>query len=59
MSETDDLLMDINNLRNKLELLIKKRRSDLLAPDVIAASQTLNAALNHYNKFLKDKLGSE
>lgn len=56
MAEIDDLLRDINKLRDKLELLIKENRADLLNPDVIAASQMLNAALNQYNKFLKEKL---
>jgi hypothetical protein len=56
MAEIDDLLRDISKLRDKLELLIKENRADLLNPDVIAASQMLNAALNQYNKFLKEKL---
>ncbi|MFA6941149.1 MAG: aspartyl-phosphate phosphatase Spo0E family protein [Clostridiaceae bacterium] len=56
MTEIEDLLKDIEILRAQLELLIKNHQENLTDPEVISASQILNAALNQYNKLIKDKL---
>jgi hypothetical protein len=56
MTELEDLMKDIEILRDKLQLLIKQKRGDLIDPDVVAASKILNAALNQYNKLLGEKI---
>lgn len=56
MSEIEDLRKDIEILREKLELLIKEKAFKLNDPEIIAASQILNAALNKYNNFIEKKL---
>ncbi|MCE5221295.1 MAG: aspartyl-phosphate phosphatase Spo0E family protein [Clostridium sp.] len=56
MSEIEDLLKDIEKLRTQMEELIDENNGNLIDPEVVAASQILNAALNQYNKFIADKL---
>lgn len=56
MTELEDLMKDIEILRDKLQLLIKQKHGDLIDPDVVAASRILNAALNQYNNFLGEKI---
>lgn len=56
MTELEDLMKDIEILRDKLQLLIKQKHGDLIDPDVVAASKILNAALNQYNKLLGEKI---
>lgn len=56
MSEIEDLLKDIEILRKQMEALIERHQGKLTDPEVIAASQILNAALNQYNKILAEKL---
>lgn len=56
MSELEELLRDVNILREKLEFLIKEKQENLIDSEVIAASKILNAALNQYNKFIADKV---
>lgn len=56
MNELKDLLKDIETLRNNLVKLIEENESNLQAPDVIAASQVLNAAISKYNEFIKNKM---
>ena len=56
MTELKDLLKDIETLRENLIKLIEENESNLQAPDVIAASQILNAAITKYNEFIKNKL---
>lgn len=56
MSEIEDLLKDIETLRDNLQQLIKQKQGNLIDKDVVSASKILNAALNQYNKFLKEKI---
>lgn len=56
LSELRDLLNDIEKLRKNLMLLIQEKHSNLKDPEIIAASQILNAAITKYNEFIKDKM---
>lgn len=56
MTEIQDLLKDIEKLRKNLLDLIEKKQFDLQDPDIIAASQILNAAISKYNEFISKKL---
>lgn len=56
MTEIEDLLNDIEVLRNQLEKLIQKHNGNLTDSEVIAASKILNAALNQYNRLIKEKI---
>lgn len=56
MNEIEDLLKDVDILREQLNSLINKKQGDLQDPEVIAASKILNAALNQYNKLIGEKL---
>ncbi|MBU5484983.1 aspartyl-phosphate phosphatase Spo0E family protein [Clostridium sp. MSJ-11] len=56
MSEVEDLLKDVNILREKLEYLIDKKNGNLIDPEVVAASKVLNAALNRYNELIEEKM---
>ncbi|OPJ59113.1 aspartyl-phosphate phosphatase Spo0E family protein [Clostridium oryzae] len=56
MNELDDLLKDIEILREQLEKLIKLHEGNLVDNEVVAASKILNAALNQYNRLIKDKI---
>ncbi|MDF2884107.1 MAG: hypothetical protein K0R54_4673 [Clostridiaceae bacterium] len=56
LSEIEDLLKDIETLRDNLQQLIKQKQGNLIDKDVVSASKILNAALNQYNKFLKEKI---
>lgn len=58
MSEIEDLLKDVEILRTQMEELIQKRQGNLTDPEVVTASKILNATLNQYNKFIKEKLKS-
>ncbi|GFP76944.1 aspartyl-phosphate phosphatase Spo0E family protein [Clostridium fungisolvens] len=57
MAELEDLLKDIDKLRERLQLLIEKKQWNLVDAEVVAASKALNFALNQYNMFLKEKIG--
>ena len=59
MSELEDLLKDVEVLREQLERLIKEKKGNLVDAEVVTASKILNAALNQYNKFIKDKIDTE
>ncbi|WIV10650.1 aspartyl-phosphate phosphatase Spo0E family protein [Proteiniborus sp. MB09-C3] len=50
------MLNDIEKLRENLMKLIEEKGSNLQDPDVIAASQILNAAITKYNEFIRNKL---
>lgn len=56
MSEIEDLLKDVEILRTQMEELIQKHQGNLTDPEVVTASKILNATLNQYNKFIKEKL---
>lgn len=59
MAELENLMKDIEILRDKLQQLIKQKQGNLVDPDVIAASRILDATLNQYNKLLEEKLESK
>ncbi len=56
MNEIEDLLKDVDILREQLNSLINKKQGNLQDPEVITASKILNAALNQYNKLIGEKL---
>ncbi|MHC1682383.1 MAG: Spo0E family sporulation regulatory protein-aspartic acid phosphatase [Clostridiaceae bacterium] len=56
MSEIEDLLKDIDILREQMEFLIEAKEYNLIDAEVIAASKILNAALNQYNKLIEAKI---
>jgi len=56
MSELEDLLKDIDILIKQLEELITLKDGNLVDHEVVTASKILNAALNQYNKFIKEKI---
>ncbi len=55
MSEIKEIIKNIEYLRKHMDSLIKEGK-DLLDPEVIVASQQLDAILNKYNKLLNEKL---
>ncbi|HEY5560200.1 MAG TPA: aspartyl-phosphate phosphatase Spo0E family protein [Clostridiaceae bacterium] len=57
MSELEELLKDVEILRDKLERVIQEKYGNLVDPEVVSASKILNAALNEYNKVMDDKIG--
>jgi hypothetical protein len=59
LNEVDLLIKDIDELRQNLYNLINKNKENLLDSDVQAASLILNAAINKYNKIIKDKIRAE
>ncbi|MBB6214664.1 hypothetical protein HNQ80_000747 [Anaerosolibacter carboniphilus] len=56
MCELQKLLEDIEKLRTILYELIEKKGIDLQDPEVIASSQTLNAAIAKYNEMIRKKI---
>lgn len=56
MVELEDLLKDIDKLRERLQLIIQEKKWNLVDDEVVTASKALNFALNKYNKFLKEKI---
>lgn len=55
MTELLELLKDIEKLRKNLLKLIEEKEN-LQDPEIVAASQILNAAISEYNKYIKKKL---
>ena len=55
MSELNNLLSDIEVLRENLIKLIEKKEGNLQDPDIIATSQILNTAITKYNEFILKK----
>lgn len=55
MDELNVLLTDIEELRNNLHKLIDYKNANLLDPEVLSASQILNAALVKYNEIIEKK----
>ena len=56
MSEIEDLLKDVEILREKLLFLIEDKQGNLVDSEVVNISKILNGALNQYNKVLEEKL---
>lgn len=56
LNEIEHLLLDISELKSKLESLILLKDCSLLDEEVLKASNNLNDMLNQYNRLLKDKL---
>ncbi|MCR4435986.1 MAG: aspartyl-phosphate phosphatase Spo0E family protein [Clostridiales bacterium] len=55
MNEIESLLQDIEKLRNNLHKLILEKNANLTDPEVISASQMLNAAITKYNEIVEKK----
>lgn len=56
MAEVEELLKDIEKLRDRLQKLIIAKHENLTDKDVVATSRMLNALLNQYNNFLDEKM---
>ena len=56
MSEIEDLLKDVEILREKLLYIIDKNQGNLVDAKVVSISKILNGALNQYNRVLEEKL---
>lgn len=52
MNDVELLQEDIEKLRKNLYDLITAKESDFLDPEVIAASQILNATITKYNEII-------
>jgi hypothetical protein len=57
MDEIKALLQDIEKLRNILNKYIVDKSANLQDPEIISASQMLNAAINKYNEIIEKKTG--
>jgi len=55
MSELEDLLKDVEILRDQLIQIIDEKQGNLVDEEVVTASKILDGALNQYNKFMKRK----
>jgi len=55
MSEINNLLNDIEKLRENLYNLITDKNVNLADPDIISASEMLNAAITKYTEILNKK----
>lgn len=56
MTEIEQLLKDIDELRKNLEILIERKKGDLLDKDVQYSSRILNVAIAEYNEMLQTKI---
>lgn len=56
MNELKILLNDIEKLRENLHKLINAKDVNLTDPEIITASQMLNAALVKYNEIVSGKM---
>ncbi len=54
MSELNNLLNDIEKLRINLNKLIDEKNTNLIDPEIITASQILNAAITKYNEIINN-----
>ena len=55
MTELDDLMKDIEELKNSLNKLINNKSFNLQDPEVVAASKILNAAITKYTQLINEK----
>lgn len=58
MAEIEELLRKVELLRNHLEQLINEKKN-LTDKEIVTASKILDAALNQYNEFIKEKISRE
>lgn len=56
MSEIDELIKDIDNLKENLNELIERKNFNLQDPEIIKASQELNKVITKYNNLITKKL---
>ncbi len=56
MSEIEDLLEDIDKLKENLSRLIEEKKLNLQDVEIIKASEELDIAINKYNDFINKKL---
>jgi hypothetical protein len=56
MSSIEELISDIDKLRESLYKVIETRGYDLNDPEVLEASRRLNTAITDFNDLLKDKV---
>ena len=56
MSEIDELIKDIDNLKENLNELIDRKNFNLQDPEIIKASQELNKVITKYNNLITKKL---
>ena len=56
MKELDELLKDIEQLRDTLHKLIDKNGINIEDLDIISSSQALNEAITKYNELIRKKL---
>lgn len=56
VAEVEELLKDIEKLRDRLQKLIFEKHENLTDKDVVETSKMLNVLLNQYNKFLDEKI---
>lgn len=56
MLEIEELIIDIDKLRDSLYRLIEQKGFELNDPEVLEASKRLNIAITYYNELLKDRM---
>lgn len=56
MTELEELLKDINRLRESLYKMIEQNSYELDDPEVLEASKRLNTAIVNYNALIKKKI---
>ncbi len=56
MSELETLLNDIEKLRQNLHELINQKHVGLTDPEIVSASQMLNAAILKYTEIINNKV---
>ena len=56
MTELEELLKDINRLRENLYKMIEQNSYELDDPEVLEASKRLNTAISNYNAMIKKKI---
>ena len=55
MNEINELLKDIEKLRENLHKLIIAKNIDLQDPEIVEMSQTLNQVITRYNQLIENK----
>lgn len=55
MKEINELIEDIEKLRENLHKLIIEKNIDLQDPEIVSMSKTLNQAITKYNQLIENK----